>query len=180
MALRLRLPPSTHPAGEPASRGRFGKAMEVTHLKATCFLAHLSMSHPEGQPPPCIGLPKTTWMESHGSGVGSSTRPPQICWLPWCLLACRYIIPSSSHHSLPQCVAIPGLKFPSCKDINTIGPGPTVMMVCHLGHICRDPVSKWGAGFKDPTVSFLRDTVQPRIPACVTLSLLTLRMPTSK
>lgn len=135
---------------------------------------------PEGQPPPCIGLPKTTWMESHGSGVGSSTRPPQICWLPWCLLACRYIIPPSSHHSLPQCVAIPGLKFPSCKDINTIGPGPTVMMVCQPGHICRDPVSKWGAGFKDPTVSFLRDTVQPRIPACVTLSLLTLRMPTSK
>lgn len=42
-APRLRLPLSVHPPVEPAFRGRFGKAMEVTHLKATFFRAHLSM-----------------------------------------------------------------------------------------------------------------------------------------
>lgn len=44
MAPSLRHPLSAHPPVEPASRGRFGKTMEVTHLKAICFLAHLSMS----------------------------------------------------------------------------------------------------------------------------------------
>lgn len=43
MAPRQRLPSSDHLPVEPASRVRFRKATEVTHLKATCFLAHLSV-----------------------------------------------------------------------------------------------------------------------------------------
>lgn len=53
MALRLKRPSPTHPPEEPASRGRFGKAQGGPHLKATCFLAHLSMSHPDRQSP-CV------------------------------------------------------------------------------------------------------------------------------
>lgn len=98
--------------------------MEVTHLKATCFLAHLSMSHPEGQPPPCIGLPKTTWMESHGSGVGSSIRhPPRyagclgVSWLVGTLLHPH--LTTASHSVWPS----PGSSFPLVKTSILSGQG---------------------------------------------------------
>lgn len=50
---------------------------EVTHFKATYFLAYLSMSHLDGQLP-VYWSPRAILMESHTRRVGSSLWSPRI------------------------------------------------------------------------------------------------------